>query len=172
MKKTATFLLLSLLIINLNAQNKGVLEKGHFLISASAGYQTRGIPVELSVTYGTYDNVFGLPNMKFGLEAMASYNLLAITSSNALMIGVGPTFHYSLFDNFDLSAGFNAGWGLDKFLDQITGTPLRPNYDVDDLLKYFVVVGARYSFQPNIGVFAKFNLGNFNSGTAGFYIKW
>lgn len=161
MKKIATFLLVTLLIINLNAQNKGVLEKGHFLISAGTGYQTRGIPVELSVTYGTFDNVFGLPNMKFGIEAMASYNLLSITSSNALMIGVGPTLHYSLFDNFDLLAGFNAGWGLDKFIDQITGSPLRPNYDVDDLLKYFVVVGGRYSFLPNIGVFAKVNIGNF-----------
>ncbi len=172
MKKITTFLIVTLIFTNLFAQNSGVLEKGHFLISVGAGYQTKGLPVELSVTYGTFDNVFGLPNMKFGIEAMGSYNLLAITSSNALMIGVGPTFHYSLLDNFDILAGFNAGWGLDKFLDQITGTPLRPTYDVDDLLKYFVVVGFRYSFQPNIGVFGKFNLGNFNSGTAGVYIKW
>jgi len=172
MKKIATFLVLTLLFVNLNAQNDGVLEKGHFLFSLGTGYQTKGLPVQLSVTYGTFDNVFGLPNMRFGIEAMATYNLLAITSSNALMMGVGPTFHYSLFDNFDLSAGFNAGWGLDKFLDQITDTPLRPTYDVEDLLKYFVVVGVRYSFQPNIGVFAKLNLGNFSSGTAGVYIKW
>ena len=172
MKKIATFLLVTFIFTNLFAQNDGVLEKGHFLISAGTGYQTRGIPVELSVTYGTFDNVFGLPNMKVSIDLMVSYNLLAINSSNALMIGAGPTFHYTLFDNFDVLAGFNAGWGLDKFLDQITGTPFRPNYDVDDLLKYFVVVGARYSFLPNIGVFAQVNVGNFNSATAGAYIKW
>lgn len=172
MKRILTLIILILLVGNLSAQKSGVLEKGHFLISLGTGYQTRGVPVELSVTYGTFDNVFNLPNLKFGVDILVSYNLLTGSSTNGLLIGGGPTFHYTLLNNFDVMAGFNAGWGFDKFLDNFMGYPTPPNYDVNDLFKYFVIVGGRYSFHKNVGVFAKLNVGNFSSAIGGVYFKW
>jgi len=170
MKKILSLIVLFLILGNINAQNDAVLSKGHFLISAGIGIPQNGVPVELTVTYGTLDDVFGLENLHFGIEYLCSFDFFNPSSNSNLVMGAGPNFHYTLFDNFDLFAGFNAGWGLDQYIDRMSN-PSTPNYDVTDLFQYFVNVGIRYSFSDRIGVYAKGNYSRISFGAVGAFVK-
>jgi hypothetical protein len=170
MKRLLSILVCLILINSINAQNDAVLSQGHFLISVGAGIpQSTGIPVELTVTYGTLDNVFEFKNLHFGIEYLCSFNFFNPSNGSKLIMGGGPNFHYTLFDHFDLFAGFNAGWGLDQYLTKM-GSTSTPNYDTDDLFQYFVNVGIRYSFN-NFGVYAKGNYSKISFGAVGVFLK-
>lgn len=170
MKKILAILVIFFISGNIIAQNEAVLSKGHFIISAGVGIPQYGVPVELTVTYGTLDNLFGFQNLHFGVEYLCSFNFFNPNSNSNLVMGAGPNFHYTLFDNFDLFAGFNAGWGLDQYIDRISN-PSTPNYDIDDLFQYFVNVGIRYSFSDYFGVYAKGNYSKISFGAVGAYLK-
>ncbi len=170
MKKLVSFMLFLLILGNIHAQNDAVLSKGNFLISAGVGIPQNGVPVELTVTYGTLDGVFGLDNLHFGIEYLCSFHFFNPNSNSNLVMGAGPNFHYTVFDHFDIFAGFNAGWGLDQYLDRMSN-PSTPNYDMDDLFQYFVNVGVRYSFSDYIGVYAKGNYSKISFGAVGVFVK-
>lgn len=170
MKKFLSLIVLLLILGSINAQKDAVLSRGNFLISAGVGIPQNGVPVELTVTYGTLDNVFGLENLHFGIEYLCSFHFFNPSSNSNLVMGAGPNFHYTLFDNFDIFAGFNAGWGLDQYIDRMSNHAT-PGYDVEDLFQYFVNVGIRYSFSDRIGVYAKGNYSRISFGAVGVFVK-
>lgn len=171
MKRIFIILILAAFVGNSYAQNDAVLDKGHFLVSVGVGFPKDGIPGELSITYGTLDNLFGFQNLRFGVEFIGSLTFFSPNSNSNVVVGGGPNIYYTLFDHFDLFAGFNAGWSADQYIDKM-GSTATPNYDASDFFHYFVNVGVRYSITDNFGIYARGNYSKISFGAAGLYLKW
>jgi hypothetical protein len=161
------FLLISIMLLSIfkmDAQNSSVTESGMTLLSLGAGVPIYGVPFEITATYGIWDDVFDVENLHFTLENLLSFKLLAPSTSNFLTFGVGASFYYTVYDDFDVFAGFIGGYGI--------GVPSNVDVFFKESFDYFINVGARYSFADFVGVYARASYSSFSFMTAGIYFKF
>ncbi|MDD2192416.1 MAG: hypothetical protein PHO12_07735 [Bacteroidales bacterium] len=170
MKKIILVVILALGFAFTSQAQTPVFQKGTKVGSVGVGFGSYGIPVELSMMWGVYNNVFGLNGLNSGVGAylgISSYNETWLNSKYHHTIfypGVRGQLNYTFVDNLEVYGGLLLGfmiWSSDN------------NYGGSNTsgLGLGGYAGLRYYFKPNLAVYLEGGYGITN-GTIGISYKF
>lgn len=166
MKKIILVAILALGISFSTSAQTPVFQKGTKVGSVGVGFGSYGIPVELSMMWGVYNNVFGLNGLNSGVGAylgISSYNEKWGSYKyhhNIFYPGLRGQLNYTIVDNLEVYGGLLLGfiiWSSDD--DDYLGSHKSG-------LGLGGYAGLRYYFNNRVGIYVEGGYGITN-GTIG-----
>lgn len=152
-----------LAIAVLNTQAQGMFEKGTQLIKFGVGVNGVGAPVEVSYEKGIIEN-FLTEGLVLGVGANVGYygykeDYASLAGAYSwkytnMIVAARALGHYSLIDNLDTYAGLVLGYNAASAKFSGPNADLIPSPSVGGLV-FGGLVGARYEFNPNLGIYAE-----------------
>ena len=155
MKKFYLLMIATLLMATTYAQEP-IFEKGNTAINIGVGLGLRGLPLDLSVTYGIVDNLFTAKGLTLGVGGYLGFSSWKSSSfwgygGHTFFPGAKVEVHYSIVDKLDFFGGFLAGLRIDKW---DAGYWTTPGTERSYYFSTGAYVGAKYFITPNFGFYA------------------
>lgn len=155
MKKFYLVMIATLLMATTLAQGP-IFEKGNTAINIGVGLGLRGLPLDLSVTYGIVNDLFGADGLTLGIGGYLGFSSWKAGSfwgygGYTLFPGAKVEVHYSIVEKLDFFGGVLAGVRIDKWDSGYW------YYQENERSVYFSMgayVGAKYFVTPNFGFYA------------------
>ncbi|MBI9069557.1 MAG: hypothetical protein JEZ09_19835 [Salinivirgaceae bacterium] len=185
MKKITLFIAALFLLIGSSNAQTGMYDKGTQLFKVGLGYTSLGYPVEVSYEKCIRTDFRGIKGLNVGIGGYFAYFGYSEDFSIAdgtggsydftwgytnIIVGARAIGHYKFIDNFDtyfgVMLGYNRGKATfdgDKEIEHLIGDP-----EAVGGFTYSGVVGARYEFNPKLGVYveAGYGVANITAGLA------
>lgn len=170
MKKIILVVILALgFAFSSNAQTP-VFKKGDKVANIGVGFGSYGIPVELSVMWGVYNNVLGISGLTSGVGiylGISSYNEKYYTYKYHHTIfypGLRGQLNYTIVNNLEVYGGLLLGFMIWSSDDNYLG-----NHNSG--LNMGGYAGLRYYFKPKVAFYVEGGYGITN-GTIGLSFKF
>ena len=160
----------------LNTQAQDMFEKGTQLFKFGFGVNGVGVPVEVSYEKGIIED-FLTEGLVLGIGANVGYygykeEFPSIAGSYSykytnMVIAARALGHYSLIDNLDTYAGLVLGYNVASAKYDGPNAGLISSPSVGGLV-FGGLVGARYEFNPKLGIYAEagYSISYLNVGLA------
>ena len=168
MKKLTLILAVFVLALSssLSAQNNPALFGNNSKhIRVGAGINSYGIPIEVSYDQGFKENLFGVDKLNLGLGGYVGYygnkESIGVWTDGEefgykyshIIIGARGLFHYLLIPKIDTYAGLMLGYNVASA--KFFGAGTDPGSASAGGLAWGSVIGARYQFNNNWGIYAE-----------------
>ena len=165
MKKIILVATLALGISFSTSAQTPVFQKGTKVGSVGVGFGSYGIPVELSMMWGVYNNVFGLNGLNSGVGAYLGFSSYKENWHNkkyghtVFFPGLRGQLNYTFVDNLEVYAGLLLGFQIWSSDDGYGGSH-------SSGLRLGGYLGLRYFFNPQWAIYLEGGYGITN-GTIG-----